>query len=154
MDIQVASNLERYLYLLLHCDSDCVVRFMNQFLAIGFAEVKGGHPVDPTISSHRVDVAESLRTIQETWTSWQYVVDPHTAVGLAAAKSIGSVSPIVCLATAHPAKFPDAVARATGEDPPNHPTLDGLDRTAARKVVLPANERDVRAYLTKMLDGS
>ena len=154
MDIQVASNLERYLYLLMDCDSASVVRFMDQFMSTGFVELGDGRFVDPTITSCRIDVAESLRTIQETWADSQYVVDPHTAVGLAAARSTPVDSPVVCLATAHPAKFPDAVARATGETPPTHPTLDGLDRSNARKVVLPANERDVRTYLTKVLNES
>ena len=154
MDIQVASNLERYLYLLLDCDSAAVVRFMNQFTNNGIAEVGGGKPIDPTVSSHRIDVAESLQTIRETWTRSQYVVDPHTAVGLAAAKATMADTPTVCLATAHPAKFPDAVAQATGEDPPTHPTLDGLDPFNARKVVLPPNERDVREYLANALFDS
>ena len=152
MDIQVASNLERYLYLLMDCDSASVVRFMDHFMSTGFAELEDGRFVDPPITSCRIDVAESLRTIQETWTDSQYVVDPHTAVGLAAARSTRTDSPVVCLATAHPAKFPDAVGRATGEAPPTHPTLDGLDRSNARKVVLPANERDVRTYLTSVLN--
>ena len=154
MDIQVASNLERYLYLLMDCDSTSVVRFMDRFMSTGIAELGDGRLVDPTITSCRVSIDDSLRTIQETWTDSQYVVDPHTAVGLAAAKSACADSPIVCLATAHPAKFPDAVVQATGEDPPTHPTLDGLDSSNARKVVLPPNVRDVRAYLTEVLSDS
>lgn len=154
MDIQVASNLERYLYLLMDCDPASVVRFMDRFQKEGVAELDDRALVDSDISSRRVDVAEALRTIRDTWKGSKYVVDPHTAVGLAAAKSIGSESPIVCLATAHPAKFPGAVARATGEVPPTHPTLAGLDGSKARKVVLPANEKDVREYITNVLSDS
>lgn len=151
MDIQVASNLERYLYLLLNCESVSVVRFMDRFMIEGIAEFGNGRLVDPAIASCRVDISESLRTIRDTWIDSKYVVDPHTAVGLAAAKSLHSESPVVCLATAHPAKFPEAVERATGGISPTHSTLAKLDSSKARKVVLPANESDVRKYLTDVL---
>ncbi len=154
MDIQVASNLERYLYLLMDGDSDSVVRFMDQFMNKGIAAWEDGELVDSTIASNRVDTTESLRTIRDTWINSKYLVDPHTAIGLAAAKSICSTSPVICLATAHPAKFPEAVTRATEEIPPTHPKLAGLERSKARKVVLPPNERDVRNYLANVLTES
>lgn len=151
MDIQVASNLERYLYLLMDCDGESVVRFMDSFMNSGVAEVNSGNIVDPSISSYRVDTEQSLATIRDTWQESRYIIDPHTAVGLAAAKSVGGNAQTVCLATAHPAKFPDAVASATGENPPTHPTLLALDRSQARKVVLPADEQTVRDYLLQVI---
>lgn len=151
MDIQVASNLERYLYLHMNCDSAAVVRFMDRFRTEGIAELNAGEFADPKILPRRVDVNESLRVISKTWRESHYVVDPHTAVGLAASTSVCSDSPIVCLATAHPAKFPDAVVRATSGSPPTHPKLEQLDSSQARKVVLPADERDVREYLSSVL---
>ena len=63
----------------------------------------------------------------EVWTSTGTLADPHTAVGLTAARRLraqGERRPVVVLATAHPAKFPDAVARATGAAPPVPPALD------------------------------
>ncbi|MCY3883462.1 MAG: threonine synthase [Gammaproteobacteria bacterium] len=153
MDIQVASNLERYLYLLMDSDGERVNRFMDGFMNSGFVEVGGGNFADPTIISRRVNTEQSLKTIRETWKESRYIVDPHTAVGLAAAKSISGNAQTVCLATAHPAKFPDAVAQATGGSPPTHPTLLALDKTKARKVVLTANEQSVREYLLEVITG-
>lgn len=149
MDIQVASNLERYLYLLMNCDSTSVVGFMDRFGEKGVAEVGDGEFMDPSILSQRVDTDQSLQTIRDTWEESSYLVDPHTAVGLAAAKSANRGSGTVCLATAHPAKFPEAVSRAIGANPPTHPTLLALDSSQARKVVLPASERSVREYVVE-----
>ena len=70
---------------------------------------------------------ETLATIADVQASTGYLADPHTAVGLTAARRLraaGEARPLVVLATAHPAKFPDAIARATGAAPPVPPALD------------------------------
>ena len=75
------------------------------------------------------------------------LIDPHTATATAAARALGGGHPIVTLATAHPAKFPDAVERATGVRPqlPAH-LADLLDRTE-RTVTIPADLADVERFV-------
>ena len=147
MDIQVASNLERFIYLYLDGDSERLVRFMWEFAEKNHAVLHQNGNVDTTIDARRVDTDETLTTIRKTWERYGYVVDPHTAVGIAAATHSQSDGPIVCLATAHPAKFPDAVDRAIGKSLANHPRLDALYKKVARKIKLPADGQKVRGYL-------
>ena len=78
------------------------------------------------VRAETVTDAETLATMADVWTSAGTLVDPHTAVGLRAARRLreqGETRPLVVLSTAHPAKFPDAVARATGAAPPVPPAL-------------------------------
>ena len=147
MDIQVASNLERFIYLYLDGDSERLVRFMHEFTENNHAVLHQNGTVDTTIYARRVDTDETLETIRKTWERFGYLVDPHTAVGVAAAAHARSDGPVVCLATAHPAKFPDAVDRAIGRSLAKHPRLDVLNEKKGRKIKLPADQESVRDYL-------
>ena len=75
------------------------------------------------------------------------MIDPHTAVGVAAALRAKIDTPIVCLATAHPSKFPESVKKAIGQSPINHPRLEQLNNLEERKVILPAHEMTIRRYM-------
>ncbi|MCY4130398.1 MAG: threonine synthase [Gammaproteobacteria bacterium] len=147
MDIQVASNLERFIYLYLDGDSERLVRFMREFSENNHAVLRQNGRIDTTIDAYRVDTDETIETIRKTWDSYGYLVDPHTAVGVAAASRTQSEGPIVCLATAHPAKFPNAVNQAIGKSLANHPRLDALLEKDAHKVKLPSDQEKVRSYL-------
>ncbi|MCY3859637.1 MAG: threonine synthase [Gammaproteobacteria bacterium] len=147
MDIQVASNLERFIYLYLDGDSERLVQFMQEFAEKNHAVLHRNGHVDTTIDAHRVDTDETLKTIRDTWERFGYLVDPHTAVGVAAAAHARSDGPVICLATAHPAKFPNAVNEAIGKSLARHPRLDALYEKQARKVKLPADQEKVRSYL-------
>ena len=151
MDIQAASNLERFLYLHMDQDSAPLVDFMNDFASSGRAELRSEGTVDPTIKAKRVDTDETMRTIAELWESERYLVDPHTAVGVAAAREFKNGVPIVSLATAHPAKFPDAIERALGRNVAHHPMLDNLHQRAQRKIRLAADVEEVRNFLQQSL---
>lgn len=147
MDIQVASNLERFIYLYLDGDSERLIRFMREFSENNHAVLRQDGHVDTTIDAQRVDTDETVETIRKTWERFGYLVDPHTAVGVAAAERTKSEGPVVCLATAHPAKFPDAVNQALGRSLANHPRLDALLEQDSRKVKLPSDQEKVRRYL-------
>lgn len=147
MDIQVASNLERFIYLYLDGDAEQLVQFMREFAERNHAVLRKYGQVDATIDAHRVDTEETIETIRNTWDRYGYLVDPHTAVGVAAAKHAQLDGPLVCLATAHPAKFPSAVDQAIGRSVASHPRLDALLEEDARKVRLPADQHKVRDYL-------
>lgn len=115
MDILVSSNFERYLFDLLQRDSMALTRFMDA-AAVGPCSVSHAQwqQVRETFSSARVDDATTCRTIADEFAASGLLLDPHSAVGLSAARACDSAvkSPIVTLATAHPAKFGEAVAAA------------------------------------------
>ena len=149
MDIQVASNLERFVYLYLDGDSDQLEQFMLAFARNGRATLHQNGHVDSSIVARRVNGEETVATIKKTWERFGYLIDPHTAVGVAAAKEAVGDSPVVCLATAHPAKFPEAIAQAVDYPTATHPRLDGLNDADARKVKLPAEQARVQEYLAE-----
>lgn len=149
MDIQVASNFERYLYLRHGGDAAQVRAFMEQFAETGQARFDA--PVGEGIVGVAIDEEETKATIGDVYRRFGYVADPHTAVGIAAARRTEEATPSahspICVATAHPAKFPEAVGEAIGTAAPKHPALDGLDPSAARRTVLPASQEAVAEYL-------
>nr|CAX83930.1 L-threonine synthase [uncultured bacterium] len=150
MDIQVSSNFERYLYYLVNEDSGRVRGLMAE-LASG-----GGFAVTPAerdrtaavFEAAAVSEAETIDQIRATWQQQHYLLDPHTAVGV---KAAGDRPGVICLATAHPAKFGEAVQRAIGQPPELPPSLAELQGKASRLTVLPADAGQVRRYMTQAL---
>ncbi len=144
MDIQVASNFERLLFDLAGRDG-AVIRGQMQEL-----EEHGGFEVSPeTLAqahelflSHRVDEAATTATIAEVFEESGVVIDPHTAVGLRAARDLMPDGPVITLATAHPAKFPEAVEKACGQRPALPAHMADLYEREERCAVLP-NDLDV-----------
>ena len=115
MDIQISSNLERLLFELLDRDGVRTADLMVRFREIGSVEA----PRDPAFAAASVDDDETLTVIRDVYERYGYLTDPHTAVGIGAARTVARDDErVVCLSTAHPAKFPDAVRKATGIDPP------------------------------------
>lgn len=151
MDIQVASNFERYLYHRLGESGPAIRRAMKGFEQTGRLQVEcmtGSDDVDPLFRAGRADTEATLRTVRDCVKQFDYWPDPHTAVGL----HVGELhqdpeEPLICLATAHPAKFPDAVRKAVGRTPPSHPALEAIADAPTRRVDLPARDDAVRAYL-------
>jgi len=133
MDIQISSNFERLLFELEGRDGAVVTQLLAQFRAEGsfhLDETRMGL-LQEQWSGLRVDDDETKVIIDETYQRTGVLVDPHTAVGLgaAAASRRDPTIPMIALATAHPAKFPDAVEAATGVRPPLPERLaDLLDR--------------------------
>ncbi|MFD1956259.1 threonine synthase [Paenibacillus thailandensis] len=112
MDIQVASNFERYLYYVLDEDAQAVASLMNQFkheggITIGEETLRR---VQRDFAAHGVEGEECLATIRKYKDETGYLLDPHSACGVAAAERCEGASDIcVSLATAHPAKFDEAI---------------------------------------------
>jgi threonine synthase len=115
MDIQVSSNHERLLFELLDRDGEATGELLRRFRDVGSVEA----PTAPDVfAATRLDDEETLAEIRRVWEDHNYLVDPHTAVGIGAARRLRREDEtVVCLATAHPAKFPEAVERATGVQP-------------------------------------
>jgi len=141
MDIQLASNFERYLYFLENQDSARLRTAMT-----GIASGKGytcTRPALGPVRSIRLDDDGITERIRDVHSRFGYVCDPHTACGFAA-KSAGV--PRVVLATANPAKFPEAVAAAIGVRP-RHPALDELADHAVVRYEIAAETAAVREFI-------
>jgi len=121
MDIQVSSNFERLIFDLSGRDGARTAAAMRAF------EAEGRLTLWPELLAHmrqrftpaRIDAPDMAEAMRWAWQRCGVLVDPHTAIGLAAARRLEEEveGPIVTLATAHPAKFPDAVEAATGVRP-------------------------------------
>ena len=154
MDIQVASNFERYLYYLVGQEPARLRELMAGFARDARLQVPtgAGGVVDPTFIAGAASEAEVLATIRQTWQQERYLLDPHTAVGVAVARRVRRPGEqVVCLATAHPAKFPAAIRQATGEDLAHHERIDALMDLPTRCQDLPNDKQAVRTFIEKTL---
>jgi threonine synthase len=148
MDIQIASNFERYLYYLFNEDSDRVKAEMEHFAATGRMDLSGcPEEVHRDFAARAVSEEETIATIRQVYEEHGYLLDPHTAVGVKAAQELKQDRPVVCLATAHPAKFGDAVKKAIGKDVELPPALAGLSTLESRCEVMDADAELIRSYL-------
>jgi len=150
MDIQVASNFERYLYHLFDENPARVNSALESFSKTGKMSFTNEEleRVRQNFSSYSVNSEQTISTIAEFNSSFGYLLDPHTAVGVRAALDSGmSGCEHVCLATAHPAKFGDAVKLATGKEPELPPGLQGLDVLPSRCENMNAELGLIRAFV-------
>ncbi len=148
MDIQIASNFERYLYYLRGEDGSRVKADMEEFARSGRMDLSGlREQVARDFASLSVSEEETLATIGRFYQDQDYLLDPHTAVGVRAGEELRSDNPMVCLATAHPAKFGEAVHRATGREVELPPALAELEGRESRCRVMDADVSEVRAYV-------
>lgn len=155
MDIQISSNFERLLFDLGGRDGAAMAQMMRSFDASGAMQLdeKMRSEIAGLFTSARVDNDGMARAIRRAHEEARQVIDPHTAIGLAAAydyiaagKGDPSV-PMVTLATAHPAKFPDAVERACGARPALPSRMGNLFDRKESYAELPADYEAVRAYV-------
>jgi len=149
MDIQVSSNLERLLFDLLGRDGSRTADVMTRFRGLGAVEV----PRDAVFAAAAVNDDETREVIRDIHARHGYLVDPHTAVGIGAAQRVRSAGqidpdlPIVCLSTARPAKFPDAVEAATGVHPALPDELADLLDRPERYELLPNDLSAVETFV-------
>jgi threonine synthase len=149
MDIQVASNFERYLYYRMGADPARVSALLERFAATGCLEVPGA---DADFAAGCGTMSETADAIRRYYREHGYLLDPHTAVGVAVAERfLRRDEPMICLATAHPAKFPAAIQSALGEDVARHPQIDGLLALPTRCTVLPATTAAVQEFIRQTL---
>lgn len=153
MDIQVASNFERYLYYRVGQDPQRVRSLMAEFGRSGRLRLEGS---DPGIAAGRGDTAETLATIRQVAAAADYILDPHTAVGVAVARRLPLAgASTVCLGTAHPGKFPAAIEEALGESGRAlHPSLEALRGLPLRKVILSPEKGVIEDYVRRALGGN
>jgi threonine synthase len=140
LDIQVASNFERFLYYAEGRDSAKVREIIQTFKETGkyvFEDFQA-----EGFSSSRTDDAEIGAIIKRVHEQYGYVVDPHTACGFAGDFD----GPEIVLSTAHPAKFPDTIIEAIQQDA-THPSLEALKaRDIVKHAVEPTPEA-IKAFM-------
>jgi threonine synthase len=155
MDIQISSNFERLLFELYDRDGARVARTMEEFRRTGGFALEADRlaAARALFAAERFDDADTTAIIRRIFDDTGVLVDPHTAVGIAAAEAagLGDDTPVVALATAHPAKFPDAAAEAIGAAPEVPPRLAGLAERAERCTDLPADLGAVRDHIAAAL---
>lgn len=120
MDIQVSSNFERLLFEMNDRDGERTEADLAQFRSdghLGTTPEAFDRWIRPVFDSSSVDDAETLAEIARVHRETGMLIDPHTATGTVVARRLAGNRPVVTLATAHPAKFPDAVRQATGVHP-------------------------------------
>ncbi|SDW93551.1 threonine synthase [Roseicitreum antarcticum] len=119
MDIQVSSNFERALFHAYGRDGQAVAQVMAELKSTGGFKISQGalEALRETFASGRASEAQTADAITRTYAATGEILCPHSAVGVHVAEGLQSATPMVTLATAHPAKFPDAVAAAMGIRP-------------------------------------
>lgn len=149
MDIQISSNLERYLYALSGNDAATLSGWMQEFQSSGKLTLSGAQlaTAQRQFSSARVSSAETIETIRKVHAEHGYLLDPHSAIGYAAAEKIPSDSKVISLACAHPAKFAKAIEAAIGSAPEEPEALAALRQQDTRSHRLAGTTKAVRAYL-------
>lgn len=152
MDIMVSSNFERMLFDLYDRDGAAIGRLMDGFKADGILSLDDAvlTRARSLFSSYRLDDTETMQVIAEVYEATEYLVDPHTAIGIQAGRKARKNSdvPMICLATAHPAKFPDAVKSAGLAVVPTLPHhMAGLMEKEERYQVLDHDINAVRQFI-------
>ena len=145
MDIQIASNFERFLWFHEGRDGSRVQAVMKTFRESGsyaFPDFDRSG-----FRASRASDADIERIIAEVYSKYNYVVDPHTACGFA---DVEADRPTVVLSTAHPAKFPTTIEKALGQTA-THPTLDALKSVKVVKYAVSATEHAVKAFIDERL---
>jgi threonine synthase len=150
MDIQIASNFERYLYYLRGQDGSKVQEDMDEFARTGRMNLSELHDqVASDFSSLSVSEEETIATIGKFYKQHDYLLDPHTAVGVHAGLALKKERPMICLATAHPAKFGDAVQKATGNEVELPAALAQLAKKESRCEIMDADVDLIREHVSK-----
>ena len=154
MDIQVSSNFERLLFEMMGRDGTAVAKVMGDFRATGSYSTDHNQMAAITglFHAYRSSDEATLEMIRDTYGKTGHVVDPHTAAALSAAAQFRDAMPdldmpLVSLACAHPAKFPDAVEQAIGVRPDLPPYMADLYEREERMTVLDNDLKIIEAHI-------
>jgi threonine synthase len=158
MDIQVASNFERALFEAAGRDADWTAAAMSDFARARKLELPGSVLAElrARYSAFASNDDETRAAIKAVYKLTGRIIDPHTAVGVAAAMKMAHngqkpLSPVVILSTAHPAKFPQAVQEAIGVAPPEPQRLSGLKNLPERLDILDNDPVLIKRFISSRL---
>ncbi len=155
MDIQLSSNLERYLYYLFDEDTGVLNEKMNELKKekrIRFSENQIKRMQQDFASAYTTN-NEILTTIRDFYKQTGYILDPHTACGVNAIKLLGTDKHAIdiCLATAHPAKFPEAVSKAIGFTPKEPEGIKQLKHLKKNFIEIQNSAEKVKEFIEQAL---
>jgi threonine synthase len=158
MDIQVASKFERLYFEAVQREGVETSRAMRAFAEGGAIDIppKALAAIRELFVGVGVSETDTARAIVSTFNETGELIDPHTAVGVAAAGRAGPVraaTPMIVLSTAHPAKFPEAVKAAAGVAPSLPASVRGMAERPERVDRLPADVGAVQAYIRAFAEG-
>jgi threonine synthase len=151
MDIQISSNFERLLFELYGRDGHVIGAMMETFkdsgaFSVGLEQMQQAREL---FSAQRFSEGETRQTIAQVLAESGLLIDPHSAIGVAAGRARRSnpQTPLISLATAHPAKFPDAVEQASGQHPSLPEKLSGLFERSEHFTVLDNDVAQVMDFI-------
>lgn len=155
MDIQISSNFERLLFATLDRDSKATQSAIHAFRQTGKLTLDQAHwqKLRQQFCAFYASDDATLRQIKSCFQETSLMVDPHSAVGLHAASEalhegmVDHTQPLVTVATAHPAKFPDAIHQALGFDAKRPAAFDDIEQRPERCVDLPNDPKRLKAFL-------
>jgi threonine synthase len=159
MDIQVSSNFERLLFEMNDRDGGMTAEQLGRFRHTGELVLEGDQIarwIKPTFRAASCSNDATLAEIRRVHAGSGQLIDPHTATGTAAVRTLGATASgrrVVTLATAHPAKFPDAVERATGIHPALPAHLADLFERTERTAVVANDLAAVEAFVAAAVAG-
>ncbi|MBU3916986.1 threonine synthase [bacterium] len=152
MDIQIASNFERFLFDIYKKDGKKVQQKMNDLTQKGEFHLTNSELIEArsVFTSIRIDTKRTLEAIK-LYKNKGVILDPHTAVGVAAAEE-SKYSHVITLATAHPAKFSEAVFKAIGAEPEIPQALDGLLKKESKCLITQSSAIEIKQIIEATLN--
>tara|TARA_B100001250_G_scaffold410472_1_gene436977 strand:- start:1396 stop:2010 length:615 start_codon:yes stop_codon:yes gene_type:complete len=155
MDIQVSSNFERLLYEINDRDTNKVKQQMKDFKNNGNFEITKNQlvKVNELFTAHMVSDEETLEIIKKVYEDFNYIIDPHSAIGYGAAqkalnnKIISENTPIVSLACAHPAKFPEIINKSINIMPKNPLNLETIMNSKEYFEIMKPSINDIQNFI-------
>ena len=151
MDIMVSSNFERLLYNAYQNSSDTVARLMTTFQNEGKLAIDSSvwEELKQTFTSYTCDDKQTCHTIRSVYQKTNQLLDPHTATAVYAAQQVqtASTTPVISLATAHPAKFEQAIKQAQLTLPPYPQAIAALEQKEERYSIKPNHLPTLRQFI-------
>ena len=153
MDIQVSSNFERLLFDILNGDDKKVSSLMNDLKTKGFFKLDQElvKIIKKDFCAEKINDEETLAIIKNLNIESKFILDPHTATAVGAAKKISNLSETIILGTAHPYKFLETVKKATGIEIKAPPQLSNVLDKEERFDILEKDNSDIKNYILKKI---
>ena len=153
MDIQVASNFERLIFDVCSCDSNKTSKLMNDLDSKGELKLQGEElkKIKESFFSESLSESETKQIINQTYKDQNILIDPHTSVGIGAAKKISLQENTIILSTAHPAKFSDVVFKETNVKPELPEYLKNVLINKENYKKLPKDIKDIKKYILERI---
>ena len=152
MDIQISSNFERLLFESLDRNAETLTSVVEEFRSTGTMPIPEGvyEKISEKFQGFALNNDDTLKAIKKWYDKTGQIFDPHSVIGFEAGFAMTTDSPVMCMATAHPAKFPDATQKAIGTSAPLPKHMEGLFDKTERYKIMDCDYDAVMAYITAM----